>query len=437
MQPIRARVVESLRGFSDEALNRVTSSAGVFCDRRWFRMLDSLDTSALVGGRVEQAYVVATRARDRDSRVESRVTGEPSELLAVCPFMITRSPDVYFFYSLDKFFFSHWPEEAPRLNPDRERHFRRLARAVGLYRRLLRATGVRLDSWVLAASALSHRGGVALAPLRPAERTEVLRLVVNQLQDLAADENLPLCFFGIDEQQHELRAALSRHGCEETFLVFDNLLALNGELSLDDYLDRFKSDARRLFKREIRQTQTGGVTFVRQRRLSDVADQLAQLYATTYGRYGDEHFHHPAEFWSALETHLGDSAEALLAYHGSQLVGFSLLLAKNELWFYRVGRCYNSPARELPIYFSLAFYEPVKRAIELGLKNVWLGSGAWQAKHRRGAVGRALYSYLWWPRRWDRWTLAPYLSGFSQISRQEMSVAERPTSYMKASSLET
>jgi predicted N-acyltransferase len=160
---------------------------------------------------------------------------------------------------------------------------------------------------------------------------------------------------------------------------------------------------------------------------------LEQLYDATYSKYGDEHFHHPASFWSALGRHVAPHAEAVIASCGNEPVGFSALLHKNDdLYFWRVGRTYEGTVSDAPVYFNLAFYEPIKRALELGAKRIWLGSGAWEAKRRRGALGHALYSYIWFPRRWARWVLMPYLETFTRISQQQMAEATQPSAYLKA-----
>ena len=69
------------------------------------------------------------------------------------------------------------------------------------------------------------------------------------------------------------------------------------------------------------------------------------------------------------------------------------------------------------MYFGLSFYEPIKRAIELGARRLWMGPAGWDAKRVRGARPMPLYNCLWFPRRWDLWALAPCLGKFSEISR--------------------
>jgi predicted N-acyltransferase len=412
-----ARVLDSLTSFTDEQLDRVTATAGVFFDRRWFRMLDALDLESLLRGKIAMKYVVVTRDK---------------QPVAVSPFIVTRSESIYFFYSLKKFFFTSWQSELLRMNPEKAAFIRWIGGVVSAYLGFARATGAGTEGWVLAVSPISHRGDVAIAPMPANDEQAVREKVIDSLQDVAKNENLPLSFFGVQQEKNSLRQALIRREFAELFLIYDNVLELPVS-SFAEYLDLFRSDARRLFNREMKQAREAGIQFSITRDLDEVSTALERLYDATYSKYGEEHFHHPASFWSALGRHVAPHAEALVAHRDGEPVGFSALLHKNDdLYFWRVGRSYDGEVADTPVYFNLAFYEPVKRALELGAKRLWLGSGAWEAKRRRGAVGHALFSYIWFPRRWSRWVLMPYLDNFSRISQEQQAAATQPSAYLKA-----
>ena len=411
------RVLDSLSSHGDTQLDRVTASSGVFFDRRWYRMLDELDLEALVRGELKLRYVVVTSG---------------TEPIAICPFIVTRSPSIYFFYSLKRFFFTTWQAELLRLNPARAGFIRWVSGIVATYLAFARATGAGTEGWVLAVSPLSHRGEISMAAMGEEEARQVREAVIDTLQEVSKSENLPLCFFGVQQEKQPLRQALLEREFAELFLIYDNLLELPVR-SFREYLDLFRSDARRLFQREIKQAAEAGIRFESTRDLGAISTHLERLYLATYSRYGEEHFNHPASFWSALGRFLSPQAEAIVAYRGMEPVGFSALLHKGEdLYFWRVGRTYDGTAGEAPVYFNLAFYEPVKRALDLGAKRIWLGSGAWEAKRRRGAAGHAIYSYIWFPRRWARWVLMPYLETFTRISQEQQAQATQPSTYLKA-----
>jgi predicted N-acyltransferase len=415
---LTVRIHRSLAETSDAALDRVTQDSSVFFDRGWLRMLDGLDLSPLCRGEVELRWALAER---------------DGQLVGVCPFMVTRSSSVYFFYSLEKFFFTPWWREgAKELGPETDRLATWLSRFVNVYRRLARAARGGIEGWVLAVSPLSQRGDVALAPMTPREEHEVRGAVVAALKDVARAEDLPLCFCGVPEERASLRWSLAESGLDEVFLGYDNLLEIGAD-SFDGWMGRFKSEARRLFTREAKQARAAGIRFETTQQLGALGDHLARLYENTSSRYGDDHCHHPAGFWAALQQHVGSRAEAVVAYQQDRPVGFSLLLEKQgDVWFHRVGRAYEGPAAAAPTYFSLAFYEPIKRSLERGAKRIWLGFGSWEAKRRRGSIGHPLYSYFWFPRPWARAVVLPYLKLFGKVSREKMAWLTEPTNYLRA-----
>src|SRR5262245_44542787 len=120
------RVLASLTELSDAQLDRVTAGSSVFFERGWFRMLDALDLARLVGGDLIFRYAVVSRG---------------DEPVAVCPFLVTRSQSIYFFYSLEKFFFTSWQAELLRLDPARAGWIRWVSQIVATYRRFARITG--------------------------------------------------------------------------------------------------------------------------------------------------------------------------------------------------------------------------------------------------------------------------------------------------------
>ncbi len=399
----RARIIEKLAGCSPTQIEEVTRESSIFFDRRWFSMLESLDLSELLGGAAELKYVV----------VESLDDGS---IVALCPFLTCRDSNIYGHYNLAKLFFLNWPTEAARLQPGLAPVIHSLGALTRGFHSLVRLAGVRFDACVIAVSPLSNRGGLVLNPfLSQPQRRLLIHTAIRSLKKLAREQSMVLCFLAIDEAQSLLRAELNKAGFTEVFQIHDHFLPLAGLTSLNDYLLLFRHEARKRFKREIRAAHQAGIEFRYVQEIDSIAPELARLYENTYGRYGKEYFRHPAAFWSTLAKYLGPCSCALAAYRGRQLVGFSLLLAKGALWSYRMGRLYDQGLSGL--YFNLIFYQPIQHAIEQGLERIWLGPAASEAKRGRGAYGHALYSYLWFPRRHQRWLLKPYLDIYSRTSR--------------------
>lgn len=407
MRKLSTQFVDDLNVLDEATLDEITADGHTFARSSWLRLVGSLDLSKLVGGSLSLRFAV---------------TFAGSHPVAVCPVLRISGPGQYFVYSLRRYYFEHWIEEALRLNPDKAAHFARLMHGVSAYRKLLEATGCPLDEWLLVTCPLSYRAHVPVAPSSPVERTRVYGHLLDWLKQHARRERLPLCLLGVEGSGNRLTQALRTQGFQPALLFFDNQIDLEPYTALEDYLGGFRRTTRRAFCREIRRTAESGVEFHSAGNLSEHADALSRLYTQTYSKYGDSFFKHPPDFWIDLSRHLGDDAEVLLAVRRGRLLGFSLLLhnvRRGELWTYRMGRVFES-SESAPFYFGLSFYGPIERALQKGYRRLWLGPASYEAKSVRGARQIPLYNYFWFPRRWDRWVLLPYLKLFGRITHEEI-----------------
>lgn len=411
-------VLPSLAAIPDDELDEITADGRQFADRPWLRLLEDLDLPRVAGGRLELGFVVAFCG---------------ATPVAVCPLLRARGEGLHFLYSIRQFYFEHWIEEAVRLSPDRRADFTRRMSAVSAYRTVLETTGSTLDDCLLVVQPFSYRGTIAVSPSSPVAREEVFAAVLEKLTAQARRRRIPLWIQGVEAEDARFLRFLEGMGLSKTFLLHDNRIRLEGFDRFDGYLRSFRRTTRRAFERDIRRTREAGIEFSFTSDLSGFADEFAAMYHHTYAKYGQGYFRHPPEFWSALGRRLGPKAEAIVARQGGRLIGFSVLLKnrrRGELWTYRIGRTADPSLDRVPYYFCLSFYGPIRRAIELGYRRIWLGPAAYQTKRLRGAELVPVYSYFYLPRRMDRWLLAPYLRLFGNVSREQIERAsvgaERP-----------
>jgi predicted N-acyltransferase len=400
-----ASIVESLSRFTDAQLQAVTGHGGIFHDWRWLRMCERLDLSEACRGSLSFRFAAVTSG---------------DELVALCPFLVTRSPTILYPYSLEKLYFTGWQDQLLRINPASASWIRYAIFGANAYRRFARRIGAGIEGWVLATSPLSTRGGIVCRDLSAADTQSVFDIVLEAMKTVATEERLPLCFNAISESA-PVAEALSRAGCAQVFYVFDHEIAL-GEGGFDGYLQQFPAKTRRNFRAEARNAEKAGYRFELCRDPEPFKEELAHSYAQTYAKYGDQHFVHPASFWTTLAGSLDGNVETIVARKRDEFAGFVMMLHKGEEMFvFRLGRTASPDGKEPPIYFSLLAWEPIKRALALGVRRLWLASGAWDAKHHRGARGRPFHSYFWFPSARSRLVLKPFVSLFGRINRAQVS----------------
>jgi hypothetical protein len=408
MPRLKVTLLDSLDCIDAETMDEITADGHTFASSGWFRLLASSDLSALTGGTVQLAF--ATVFADEVP-------------ICLCPVLRAKGEGIYFVYSLRRFYFEHWIEEAVRMDPSKADHFARLNQGVSAFRHLLEWTGSSLDECLIVTNPLSYRGHIPIAPSAPVSRLEVYSELVGFLKRLSRRCNRPLWFLGIEEDEIRLRQVLGEAKTTPSFLFYDNRINLENFESFDDYLQQFRRTTRRAFQRDMRRSAEAGVELDFISSIDEHADELTSLYQETYSKYGESFFQQPPTFWKNLKANLGTSVEAIVARRQDRMLGFSILLhneRRGELWTYRIGRTADPELADVPYYFSLSFYGPIQRAIDLGYRRIWLGPASYEAKGVRGAALVPLWNYFWFPRRIDRWCLAPYLALFGKISREEI-----------------
>lgn len=430
---LRVRIVDDLKALDDARLDEICADGHAFANRRWFRLMDSIDLSVVVGGRPRLRYALV------------KLDHRP---IAVCPLLRVRGNGAYFVYSLRQYYFEHWLDEAARMDPTGRARLAKLFRAVSFYRRILEGIGAELDDCLLVCNPLSYRCETAIAPDPGVPRAAIYSAILSAFLRMSRRTRLPLRFLGVEGEAVGEGAAnesagwhstLVAAGCTRSFLFHDNAVDLSAFEDFDDYLHSFSRTTRRAFQRDERRTAEANIAFRFVDDWSRMADRLADLYERTYGKYGASHFRHDAAFWQAVQSNLGSHAEMLLAERHDELVGFTMLLhneRRGESWTYRIGRLEANGLADVPFYFGLSFYWPIRRAIERGYDRIWLGPASYEAKAVRGARHVPLYNYHWSPRRLDRWLLHPYFAAFGDESRKRIERA--PSTERRANSaLET
>lgn len=416
MVTIRTSLVTDLSTISDESLSEITADGHSFSSAEWYRLVSGTDISRLTGGDVRLGFAVTT---------------ENDRPVSLVPLMRIRGRGAYFAYSIRRYYFERWMEELLRQHPSPKGAFSRLLRGVKSYKWLLERSGTPIDDCLIVGSPLALRGHVPVSPSAESPRGSIYSSLITTLQKYSRRHQLPLWFFGIVGERGRLAQSLERFGCQRTFMFHDNVVELDDYRRFSDYLQSFRKSTRRAFTRELLSTERAGFDFTHTDEVETVAEELADLHARCHSRVGDSQVHHPREFWSNMGHIFGPRAEAIFAHDRDKTLGFHVLIRnerRGEMWTYRAGRVETGQPRERIINSSLCFYEPIRRAIALGYRRLWLGPASYEAKALRGARQVPVYNYFWFPRHWDRWMLMPYLEQFGEISRQQINRAlERPT----------
>lgn len=166
--------------------------------------------------------------------------------------------------------------------------------------------------------------------------------------------------------------------------------------SFEDYLDGFAPQRRREFAREMARFEAAGYTLATGR-AQEHWEELVSLFANLQERYG--HGGGPEQWRPVVErqaARLDDYALILLCRQGDSAAGPVVGSVLSYPWsgtLYQklVGFDYSKLSGAFE-YFNLVYYFPIRFAYENDIRTLHLGREAFEAKLRRGAGLRPLWS---------------------------------------------
>jgi uncharacterized protein len=201
-------------------------------------------------------------------------------------------------------------------------------------------------------------------------------------------------FLHVAPGNRRLRDALRAEGFAEFPTDTTYRLDLDGA-GFEDYLARLSRSHRQNVRRDLRVLDRAGVHLETRSLTGSDLDELARLAARQGAKYGAEGdlAGRSAEL-RALASRFGADAVVFTARVGGGLAGFSVFIAwKGHLYARVVGFDYELQ-RNLPLYFSTSFYQPIRYAGPRGYQVIHYGQMSGGAKLRRGCTGTLLYGYL-------------------------------------------
>ena len=421
MLRIETSLVAGRSGLSPDELAEIAADGHTFASADWIRLLESTDLSRMIGSPCSLGFAI---------------TRENRRPVALVPLLLMRGRSRYAPYSIRRHYFETWVDELRRAHPLVQARFEKLVRSVRWYRTLLDASRAPLDDVLLVGSPMASRTQVAIAPSLSSSRSRIHRSMIGVLQKYARRQRLPLWFFGLAGQRSRWGDSLLEAGCQRSFLCFESVVDVEPFRRFGDYLQSFRRSTRRAIQREMTLAERLGIQIRHTDDVFDASHDIAYLETRSRLPSDDQALRPSREFFETLGRQLGSKAEAFLAERNDRSLGYHLILRnerRGELTSYRVSELPLADGKDRFAHSSLAFYEPIRRAIALGYRRVWLGSSQPHATYLRGARSVPIYSYFWFPRHWDRWCLNPYLQRFGEVTEARLRYAiERPTPWREA-----
>ncbi|MET9698513.1 GNAT family N-acetyltransferase [Streptomyces sp. NPDC006529] len=316
------------------------------------------------------------------------VHGPDGSLAALAPLLLTRDGGGLLFY------------DAPKMTGD-----------LGAFGDPEHLTGAERARWDELAAALpearraqypsvalsvfgSHHGIVHAADRGESERREVLAALPGLLDDAARSLGCAshALLYATDEQAGILGPAAAERGHVPAVLGAESVLRLDAP-DWDAYLASLVSRKRKRANRELREYAEAGFTTVVREGADALTGPVVDLQVALRAKYGLPGGRPRVERdFAAIRETVGDSALVLSAERDGETLGFVLYLRSGDALFGRTAGFDDDRAKG--VYFALTYHETIRWSLANGVRDIWYGLAAYDAKRLRGCDLEARHGWF-------------------------------------------
>ena len=269
----------------------------------------------------------------------------------------------------------------------------------GRVTRLFALFGISICPALLCGPLVGH-GGCVLWDREIDEpvRTQLLTRLMGELKDYAASQGMSLVFTQLPPNEAGvLEPALPAEICRSHNLPI-SYIDIEWE-TFSDYLSSLSASGKNMptkARREVRFAAKSNLECVNPRDVSGDWHEIQGLWEQTQRRHSWSPSPYKSDFPASLARIGHDVSIVNLARTDDRLLGAALLLVSGTSAAGPViGVSDDVRARKSFTYFNLAIYEPIRFAIENGLRRVYLGASSYELKRRRGCSELPLRMYIW------------------------------------------
>jgi len=234
------------------------------------------------------------------------------------------------------------------------------------------------------------------ADVPPQERKQAIDAIMLAMREVARAERRTLCLRNVRKGETALEDPFKDHGfihaAEMPYTMMNVVWGSFGEYVRD--LKQTHPATARSIPHEINRLRSRGIELRCLGHPGTLAPRLHQLLNAHHLRLNGAEFPFDEFFICNLCERLGDSIVIFTAFSGDVLMGFTVGIRDgNSMYLPFIGMDHERREDSLA-YFHLAYNEPIRYAIETGVRSLYCGKLLYHLKFRRGFHQVPLYIYL-------------------------------------------
>ena len=224
----------------------------------------------------------------------------------------------------------------------------------------------------------------------------LLRKLSEKIDEICKKENILFSsFLFVSEFDRDLTLSLENLGYHKSVFWKPMLYLDIPWRNFDDYLQSLGKNTKYQAKREIRSCMENGIVIEDVTDFEKISKTLSDLSFQLLLKYNKWAPRLEPFFYESLSNWAKDNTKIWIAKKKDVIVGFTLFIRKEKtLDFFLVGFDYAAQEKTDFTYFNLAYYTPIKWAIQEGIQKIYYRWGSEGSKYKRGCKPETLYSLV-------------------------------------------
>jgi predicted N-acyltransferase len=231
--------------------------------------------------------------------------------------------------------------------------------------------------------------------LREDEQKEILHVLFDTLDAMQRQHGHSLYFSNVMHQEKILMEVLRERGYFRTFGLPMNYLDIEWGTFEEyiQYVHRMNPSTRGGINHEMNRNRNAGVMV---RECDDIMrhhDRLLELLEMNFVKYGSEAMPFKRNYLECLHKNFGSELIVYSAEKDGMIIAVSVTVKHGTTaTMPNVGVDYEKAKKDFT-YFNIAYYAPIRGAIEKKIKRFYYGNALYRTKRHRGCKTENVYVY--------------------------------------------
>jgi predicted N-acyltransferase len=251
------------------------------------------------------------------------------------------------------------------------------------------------------------------------DKTNLTKTLLAEIDDVCKKEKILFSsFLFVSEFDQNLSKQLRNSGYHQFLRTKSTFYIPIRWQNFEDYLLSLKYDVRKEVRRQLRRCRENGVTIDETTEFKDLSQVLSELSSNLFAKYNKKSLY-DSRFYEILnDLYIKGNAKLFIAKKKGTVVGFSLTLRhKGTLDAFNLGFNYKLQKKSDFTYFNVAYYYPIKWAIQEGIKKIYYRYTNDKVKARRGCKPERSSTFIKCHNRYINFLISNFLKIRNRIKK--------------------